>query len=400
MPLDLNKVFPQVGGMIRRLKIEGVERQERLKFALGTLREQAGNAEKLAGKINASKTTWLVSGLVDGLDRVYSPAAAPDEFSVLATDGSHIAVDRHRSPRCYLINIGTVALHYGRDPGAELDSVPSLYSGEEEMFIAPDGAKGREQPVEGTLLGIKRGIDECCHLVRLAADLPERRPCLALVDGSLILWQLENFPEFVIEALLNKGFLSYLTEIESLNKRGGRLALASYISFPRSTEVVNALRVALCPHEILDTDYHCPECEAKACEAVAGICDRELFIDILKPGERSAIFTSGSSIVKKRYGGHGIYFFYVRVEDEIARVEIPQWAALNEDLLNLTHSLTLDQCHRGHGYPVALSESHEQAVVTGADRENFWQMIEASLVDEHLPCLSSAKSRSKRTRWV
>ena len=86
--------------------------------------------------------------------------------------------------------------------------------------------------------------------------------------------------------------------------------------------------------------------------------------------------------------------------DEVARVEIPQWTALNEDLLNLTHSLTLDQCHRGHGYPVALSESHEQAVVTGADRENFWQMIEASLVDEHLPCLSSAKSRSKRTRWV
>lgn len=67
---------------------------------------------------------------------------------------------------------------------------------------------------------------------------------------------------------------------------------------------------------------------------------------------------------------------------------------------NLVHTLVLDQCQRGQGYPVALSEAHEQAVVTGADRENFWQLVESSLVDEHLPSPSSAKSQSKRTRWV
>jgi len=39
-------------------------------------------------------------------------------------------------------------------------------------------------------------------------------------------------------------------------------------------------------------------------------------------------------------------------------------------------------------------------VVTGADRENFWRLVESLLLDEHLPSLSSAKSRSKKTRWV
>jgi len=48
---------------------------------------------------------------------------------------------------------------------------------------------------------------------------------------------------------------------------------------------------------------------------------------------------------------------------------LPEWAALDEELLNLTHSLVLDQCRKGQGYPVALSESHEQAVVTGVDRK-------------------------------
>jgi NurA-like 5'-3' nuclease len=133
---------------------------------------------------------------------------------------------------------------------------------------------------------------------------------------------------------------------------------------------------------------------------VAGVQDRELFIALLASGERSALFMTQSSIVQKRYGGHKVYFFYLRVGDEIARVEIPQWVAKDEGLLNLTHALVLDQCQRGLGYPVALSEAHEQAVVTTSDREEFWQLVESLLVEEKLPTPTSAKSQSKRTRWV
>ncbi len=133
---------------------------------------------------------------------------------------------------------------------------------------------------------------------------------------------------------------------------------------------------------------------------VAGVRDRELFLDLLAEGERSDLFISQSSIVQKRYGVHRVYFFYLRVGDEIARVEIPQWVAMDENLLNLVHTLILDQCRRGLGYPVALSEAHEQAVVTAADKESFWQMVESFMIEENMPSLSSAKSQSKRTRWV
>ena len=121
---------------------------------------------------------------------------------------------------------------------------------------------------------------------------------------------------------------------------------------------------------------------------------------MLSQGERSDLFVSQSSVVKKRYGAHRVYFFYLKVDDEIARVEIPQWVATDESRLNLVHSLILDQCRRGNGYPVALTEAHEQAVVTGVDRESFWQLVESSLVDERLPSLGSAKSQSKRMRWL
>jgi NurA-like 5'-3' nuclease len=104
--------------------------------------------------------------------------------------------------------------------------------------------------------------------------------------------------------------------------------------------------------------------------------------------------------VEKHYRIHQVYFFYLRVDDEVARIEIPRWVAVDEGLLTLVHALVLDQCHHGQGYPVALSEAHEKAVVTATNRENFWQLVESSLTKEHVPSFSSAKSQSKRTRWV
>jgi hypothetical protein len=49
---------------------------------------------------------------------------------------------------------------------------------------------------------------------------------------------------------------------------------------------------------------------------------------------------------------------------------------------------------------VALAEAHEQAVVTAADRDSFQQLLEMSLFEEGIPSTTSAKSRSKRTRWL
>ncbi len=195
--------------------------------------------------------------------------------------------------------------------------------------------------------------------------------------------------------------LAHLEEFRELAE-SRPLALASYISFPRSTEVVNILRVFLCPHEPADCGRFCSgdrEGTERACDKVAGLQDRELFASILGPGERSDVFSSRSSIVRKYYGRHEVCFFYLKLEDEIARVEIPRWV-VERGLTELAHVLVYDQCRRGEGYPVALSEAHEKAVVTVADREHFWEVVEEALVGKGLSAMGSAKSRSKRTRWI
>ena len=398
MTLDITQISSQIIEMAGRIKAGNRERSEHLRAAMTKLNDPGLNLEMLKRKIAASRTpNWSPAGLVEGFSQRYDAITTPRDYSALATDGSDIAVDRHKSARCYLINIGSVYLHYGGHPSAELLSTPKLYSEDADLVIKNQSNKHREQQIEGALMEARRAVEECRKLADLASTLPPDETLLAMMDGSLVLFGMQNFPDFVVEEIVDKGFLSALDTLRKLSL-SRRLCLASYISFPRSDDVVNALKVAICPQEAVDCDRTCQAGES-ACDILSGVNDRMLYGEWLNTGQRSALFVNPSSILK-RYGQHQVYFFYLRVEDEIARVEIPEWIATRPDLLELTHSLVLDQCQRGQGYPVVLSESHEQAVVTGADRELFWGLVEEALVEQKLPDQISTKSRSKRTRWV
>ena len=127
--------------------------------------------------------------------------------------------------------------------------------------------------------------------------------------------------------------------------------------------------------------------------------DAEMFDAVLQPGERSAVFDTTSSIVEDHYGPHQVRFCYVHLGEEVCRLEMPAWSA-EGPALDLAHAGLLAQAEKGHGYPIALQEAHEQAVVSGADRDYFAQLVEEMLVDEGLPTTTSQKSRSKRTRFI
>jgi hypothetical protein len=399
LSLDLTKVAGQVTRMIALLKGSGTSKRDILAFARQTMQDADYDTLKRKVALSAGKTPWLVAGLVDPLMSKVQGPAKPEEYTVIATDGSQIEVDRHRPARCFLLNVGTVMLRYGKSPAAELTNHPTLYSTDEELAIRPqDETDDREQAIEGALLDIKRSVEECVYLADMAESLPAG-PAIALMDGTLILWALsgKTYPNFVTEALMTNGMLKQLDRLKKISDIK-QLAAASYISYPRGDEVINSLRVSLCKHEIAVSD-NCKSCVSRECARLNGISDRDLFAELLAPGERSARFTSNSSILSN-YGPHRVYFFYLNAGEELARVEVPEWVAANGQLMDLAHALILDQCRKGLGYPVALSESHEQAVVTGADRENFWQLVESTLIEEHLPETGSIKSKSKRTRSI
>lgn len=402
MGLDLTETAVQIDGMAAALGAGRVDKRLRLASALAAARgfEPAAYIAKRAQL--GTELNWVTPDVNERVDAAYSTPPLPDDYCVVGVDGSHIDVSRHIPAHCYLINIGGMSLRYGGMPGASVFSEPRLYANEDELVIRDKSAPYREETISGALLDAKRAVEELRGLQDTLRELPPDAPALGLIDGSLILFGMYRHEEFVRRQLIGEEYVRVLDEIKRMASER-TLAIASYISLPRSVEVVNALRVSVCPYPVANCDEECGTVrrDARPCDIqVGGVLDREIFADMLDMGERSAVFGSNAAIVRDYYGGHGVSFFYVRTGEEVGRVEVPDWVVEDEGLLGLVHSLVVEQCRLGPGYPVALKEAHEQAVVTGADRDFFVEQVSAALDEQGLPVYSSEKNISKMRRWI
>ena len=404
MSLDLHNTALQIDEMALLLKSREGDRTTRLKEALRAVADFDPSEYEAKRGVSESTLHWALPRAPQSPGEAYAPPPIPAEFNVVATDGSHIDVDRHTPARCFLINIGVSALTYGPGANARLSNMPRLYATDEELALRDPLGFHREQPIEGAVLGAKRTVDEALALAEAVGGTPPGIPTLALMDGSLVMFGLvgQGYREFVMRRLVEEGFTRALDALREIALRR-TLAVASYVSLPNSAEVVNALRLHTCPYDVADCAAHCGRTPTgqRPCDAGAmGLRDRDLFLELLRPGERSATFVTSSGLVRDYYQGHDIHFCYVHTGNEIGRIEMPSWVAEDEALLGLTHSLIVDQCRRGPGYPIALLEAHEQAVVTGSDRRHFAELVENALSDRRLPVYTSEKSFSKRARWL
>ena len=402
MALDLTETAVQIDSMAVALRAGRVDKGLRLASALDAARGFDPAAYMAKRTQPGTELNWITPDVHERVDAAYSPPSLPDDYCVVGVDGSHIDVSRHIPAHCYLINIGGMSLRYGGMPGASVFSKPRLYANEDELVIRDRGAPYREETISGALLDAKRAVEELRGLLDTLRELPSDVPALGLIDGSLILFGMHRHPPFVVNHLVDDAYVEVLDEIKRMASER-TLAIASYISLPRSVEVVNALRVSVCPYPIANCDRECGTVrrDERPCDIqVGGVLDRELFANSLALGERSAVFGSNAAIVREHYGGHGVGFFYVKTDEEVGRVEVPDWVANDEALLGLVHSLVVEQCRLGPGYPVALKEAHEQAVVTGADRQYFVELVANALERQGLPVYSSEKNISKMRRWI
>jgi hypothetical protein len=390
LPLNLGPINKQVEDMARSVTAE--ERREQLDQARRLLR--AADAEKLKAKIRNRRNPfpWLVAVPVGTLSATFPPPAAPHDFSVVAADGSSIPPDRHSPVRFYVINTGQAVLTYGRQPYADLDSAGQLYFEQKDLYISP----GRKNiPVEGARLGMAMGIAELQAL--LAASHSAIQPAVALRDGSLILWALQNEDEEVQHKFLAE-FKACLEEFYA-----SRIPVVGYVSYTGSHDLANTLRIWLCRDDPSDCDAcSLAEKDRTLCSFLSMTLDRQLFDGLLQDGERSDIFKSSSAILE-RYGNHRIQFFYMNVGGEIARIEAPEWVMQDAGMLKLVQALIYDQCQRSGGYPPyppSLQEAHEQAVIGTAERRVVEELVEQALAERGIVYARSAKAYSKRRRGV
>ncbi len=388
--LEFRHILPQFGELAKSISEQMDVKRDQLKTAVGIASEDEEAWADHLQKIKTTKTKWLVGiPLGDATLRGAvkpSPVGVPIPYSALATDGSQIPLDRHEAAPCYVLNVGRIALHYGTGERPLMDSQPQLFFRDEDLLVeSGDGVSTELSYVTERDIATRRFLAEMEALGDLIEKFSDRPDCVALVDGTLILWAQEARSE----GAKDKTVQAFLAVMEKA--RSSRIPVIGYLSRPASREVIGALRVVLG--------------EADAGEAkgpsINRLSDADLFRSLLAAGQRSGLFASQSKILKDYDpDGQKITFCYLNAGGEIARLEMPRWVADDTELLDRCHVVCVDQIAKGHGYPVCLSEAHEMAIIRAPERAAFYQLIERVLIEARLPVLRTAKAAAKRRRAV
>lgn len=329
---------------------------------------------RIADSISSQEWPYLVPRWKHLLGSQIQISTMCNGYSVFAIDGSQIYPDRHQGMACYLINIGIAYMSYGIRSSAYFSSQPFLmaldaHQHDESCFFieqTPDFVNCQRTEFE-----FKNGLETG---LKHQAENP-----LFLFDGSLIFWHLESKEE----AVKNRFLMSYCALLQQLYN--AKILHAGYISLPKSRELVNILR-AVSSSGIFDGLQY----------DINLLVDSDVVRFFLNPGYRTIIFENRSPIINFYPSLLKPYFFYMHNGIEIVRIEIPAWIARDEALVDHVAALILNQSVKGNGYPVCLAEAHEQAVVSTADRQLFYALLQKIMIQSNLIYPQSQKSIHKR----
>jgi hypothetical protein len=217
-------------------------------------------------------------------------------------------------------------------------------------------------------LALQRDMAERKRLLELASQL--QAPVITLTDGPLEIWTT-TLEEGRVAGEFKKNLEIYLGVLHQLSEMGA--TTAGYVDKPGADLVVRLLEVARAQQDDLAKirDYR----------PFKGVTDIELYRDILKPGERSAIFGLQSRSAEPYQGELALHFFYLNVgrtsHPYIARVEIPRWVIEDSSMFDNLHAVLVHQCAMigARRYPYLLHRAHETAVVSMEDKDQVTQMI-------------------------
>lgn len=375
--LDLSKLARQMQGISDHLSQEAKAARRRVAIAQNLMEQAIENQPLLTQQLNdyrdgsasqnGNRLLFTAAEPIEPLDTKIILKTAPKAHTVISSDGSQISPSHHEIAYCYLLNISRVIIHYGQSRYPVLDSLPEVIYQAEDLYASRQWGISTEE-----WMGYRRTAAEAVML----SELGEKRsvPTLAMTDGSLIYWFLEQIPAAARDQIL----LPVLAAWKKLREK--RIPVMGYISSSRSSESLNFLRLQACPYEGPDCRTHCEDQRSQMpCQTFSPLRDVTLWATALSPGERGPLWKSSADILSC-YGDHTVYFCYVNVGAEVARVEFPQWVVEDSELLDSALSLMLAQVQKGFGYPVALAEAHNQAVVRGGDRMRFFTLLEQQMI--------------------
>ncbi len=342
--LKIDKIILQVEKIVEEKYSENLRKLSAIDFVIKKLKEIKPEDLK---NVTYKETLSLFGTPIEIPGRAIKVEKEISDYTAIAADGSEVPINEDFFFPYYIINIGFIALKYGKDHFFFADSNAKIYFEENELY---EKVGDKSFLVRGELLSSKMLLEESKKLEELLKDFyTVEVPVLALFDGTLIQWEIKETSETYKNNFV-KNFQRMILIAEQL-----KAPLAGYISGTHSRDVMEMIRIFL---EMKGEDFDK--------QLLSIIKDADIFKIILRKGERSAIFRSNAPILNLYKVP--IYFFFLNVGSEVVRIEIPEFIAFDNDLLEKTCALILSQSNKGEGYPVVLKEAHEQAVIKSSER--------------------------------
>ncbi len=377
--LDFIKLSQLVGQVGADSIVEKQDFERTMQRALAAFHTAQNAAQQFENRLseNAPWVLWPTAKPLEPLsvrEIVPTIETSAKKWTVVAVDGSQIMPSHHEVHNCYLLNVGLARISYGLALAPLLLSEPRLHARPDDLYPLVDR---RRVHIDELYVSLERGLFELELLAEQACSAASHgESVLAMYDGSLIPWSVEKMSSSYQE--------SYFARVEAVmaKLRLAKVPILGYISHSRSADLINCLRVSICPYEISHCRQNCADINEEdfPCSQVWPLSDRSLFGKILALNERSSVFVSGASAVKLLPLCDTTCFVYWRGASEIARLELPRWVFDDKIMFAFALSAMRTQVEKGQGYPVALAEAHHLAVIKGPDRDRFFQMITDRMV--------------------
>ena len=382
MSLDLPELLPQVQQLSQSVQTQQSRRAEQLQAALAAYRSLLElPPDELHHRLTQAGSRWTgARPSHDALDESFPPPPSTPGLYVIGADGSQIYPDRHAAAFFFLVNLAGICLQHGSESAPRTQTSTRLYFEPEQLRYESD------LPVESAWVNLQRDLGEMSMLADLAEGALEGHG-LALLDNSLLLWMLLQ-ARGAGERELDRVLKAYLDAMRRLQASGA--ALAGIVDRPRSSNVLALAGLASPSAEGMET-------EETQRPPFPGLTDLDLYLQLLPEGSRSPCFELVSPLNRDfSTAGQAVHFFYLHIANEqLLRVEVPDWVASDRALLDRVHAGLLREGQSTGGYPYVLVRAHELAVVTQAERSLVEEWIGRELSARGIPPARSRKSQAK-----
>ncbi len=366
MPINYAQVQDSLEDYTRKVKNREDQRDEVENLLWEQLEQQSWDIEGIKTRLDAAaifaKSLYCAKPVNEELLFHKSPGKLPQNYTLIAADGSQIAPNRHKALEYCIINVGLICAEMGsaREPSVEIQSTLLDY----DQLVTEDGFLIGEQQVS-----LLRDRAERQALAEFSRN--KGKPVITMTDGLLDIYQRLEKPEEQLK--LQQEVLSLHRTMEALG-----VITVGYIDKPGS-ELIGRLFDILGKNDEELIHYNDKNRDLR------GVSDARLFRRLLtQPGERSAVFEAFSKSRDKQAPRLVVHFFFLNIGEEnspyLARVEFPAWVSARPELVDLLHAVVYadTQVIAGHPYPYLLLRAHELAIINFAEHTD----VEAMLIEK------------------